>query len=186
MIIDKQSSRQGYKQCCYKQTSYKQTGVTRLHSKQQGLVLVLSLVMLTALTLIGVASMESASMELRAAANSQNHQVAFNSVQSLLDYSVSKSSPVNYQPAVLTTDQTVTYTFPGASSLVATVSYTGCAASIGTTLAGGGLSYNYFNIDGSGANAGGTATSIQSQGIRFPSASCDPTLLPTASASTGP
>lgn len=175
--INKQSCRQSYRQS--------NTGPSN-PVKQQGLILVLSLVMLTALTLIGVASMESASMELRAAANSQNHQVAFNAVQSLIDYSVSDGSPVNYQPAVLTTDQTVSYVFPEASSLTAIVSYTGCAASIGTTLEDGGLSYNYFNIDATGANATGSATSIQSQGIRFPSASCDPTLLPVASASTGP
>lgn len=165
MLLNKQSYRQSY------------AGPSH-PAKQQGLILVLSLVMLAALTLIGVASMESSSMELRAAANSQNHQVAFNSVQSLIDYTVSDGSPVNFQPAVLTTDQTVSYTFPGASSLTATVAYTGCAASIGTTLEDGGLSYNFFNINGSGANAAGTATSLQSQGIRFPSASCDPTLTP--------
>ena len=165
MLLNKQSCRQSY------------TGPSH-PARQQGLILVLSLVMLAALTLIGVASMESSSMELRAAANSQNHQVAFNSVQSLIDYTVSDGSPVNFQPAALTSDQTVTYAFPGASSLSAVVSYTGCAASIGTTLEDGGLSYNFFNINGSGANAVGTATSFQSQGIRFPSASCDQALTP--------
>jgi len=65
----------------------------RLHnSKQQGFVLILALVMLTVLTLIGVSSMNSANMELRATANAQQHQVAFNAVQALIEYSVSPST----------------------------------------------------------------------------------------------
>ncbi len=177
--IKEQPYRQSYKQS-YRQSN---SGPSR-PAKQQGLILVLSLVMLTALTLIGVASMESASMELKAAANSQHHQVAFNAVQSLLDYSVSTGSPINYQPADLTAEQKVTHVSKGSSTLTAVVNYAGCAASLGTTLEDGGLSYNYFVIDGSGGNAAKTATSLQSQGIRYPSASCDPTLSATASATT--
>ena len=149
--------------------------------KQQGFVLVLALVMLAVLTLIGVSSMDSASIELKATSNARHHQIAFNAVQSLLDYSVSKNSPVDYQPANLSTPQTINYDDGNAATkdLVATVSYTGCNTGVGSDQEGGGFSYNFFDIQGSGTNASGTAISLQSQGIRFPSASCDPTLTPT-------
>lgn len=147
-------------------------------NRQQGFVLILALVMLSVLTLIGVSSMDGASMELRATANAQQHQVAFVAVQSLLEFSVSNGTTVDYQPADLTAEQTIAYTFPDASSLSATVSYAGCFVGIGSSLAGGGFSYNFFNIAGSGANAAGSARSSQSQGIRYPSASCDPLLTP--------
>lgn len=147
---------------------------------QRGFVLVLALVMLAVLTLVGVSSMDRASMELKATSNAQQHQVAFNAVQSLLDYSVSKSSPVDYQPADLTDEQTISYDDGNAATdnLVATVTYTGCNTGIGSDQEGGGFSYNFFDVQGSGTNASGTAISLQSQGIRFPSASCDPTLVP--------
>lgn len=150
----------------------------RTYKKQQGFVLVLALVMLTVLTLIGVSSMNSANMELRSTANAQQHQIAFDAVQALIEFSVSEDTTVDYQPSALTATQNVSYTFAGTSSLAATVTYSGCNVGLGSSLEGGSLSYNFFNISGTGSNASGSATSSQTQGIRFPSASCDPTLVP--------
>ena len=148
---------------------------SRRHVQQQGFVLILVLVLLAVLTLIGVSSMNSSNMGLKATANARQHHAAFNAVQSLLEYAVSTKNPVliDFQtvPAGV---QTVTYTKTGASGLTATAVYSGCAASVGSSLEEGkGFSSNFFNITGTGANATGTATSTQVQGIRFPAAACN-------------
>lgn len=153
----------------------------RLHnSRQQGFVLILALVMLTVLTLIGLSSMNSANMELKSTANAQQHQVAFNAVISTLEFGVSRGSDFNFQPDDLLEEQTIVdYALPDspASQLFASMAYAGCNAGIGSSIEDG-FSYNFFNIAGSGANATETATSMQAQGVRYPSASCDPTLIP--------
>jgi Tfp pilus assembly protein PilX len=139
------------------------------HKKQQGFVLVLALILLAVLTLIGVSSMNSANMELRSTANAQQHQFAFNAMQSLLEFSVSGGSAIDYQPEDMTATQNVTY-----GSSTATVSHAGCSVGVGSSLEEGkGFSYNFFDIAGSGSNATGTATSTQTQGIRFPAAACN-------------
>ncbi len=145
-----------------------------LCNKQQGFVLILALVLLAVMTLIGVSSMNSANMELKATANAQQHQFAFNAGQSILEYAVSAdgASYIDFQ----TTDPTpqpVTATVMGVVTTAEAV-YAGCAVGIGSSLEEGkGFSYNFFNITGSGSNSTGTATSIQAQGIRFPAAACD-------------
>lgn len=143
--------------------------------QQGGFVLVMSLVLLAVLTLIGVSSMNSANMELRAAANAQHHQIAFNAVQSVLEYAVSAdgASKIDYQ----TNDsvpQVLNYTaLADASALSASAVYADCADGDGSSAEEGkGFSFNYFEITGSGANKAGTATSEQIQGIRYPAASC--------------
>lgn len=150
---------------------------------QQGFVLVLALVMLAVLTLIGVSSMNSANMELRSTANAQQHQQAFNGVQSLLEYTVSKpvTDVINFQPSALelSTTQTVTHSVANASSLIATINHTGCSVGVGSSLEEGkGFSYNFFDIRGTGYNetssgAKGAASSTQTQGVRFPAAACN-------------
>lgn len=146
------------------------------HKHQQGFVLVLSLVLLAVMTLIGVSSMDSASMELRAAGNAQQHQVAFNAVQSLLEYTVSDQGEtpiIDFQTSDEDLTQTVTATLPNAKSLSASIVYSGCSIGLGSSLEKGkGFSYNFFTITGTGQNTTETATSIQGQGVRYPSASC--------------
>ena len=151
-------------------------------NNQQGFVLILVLVLLTMMTLIGVSSMNSSSIELKAAANAQQHQVAFNAVQSLLEYTISDQGAapvVDYQISDPNLTQIVTTTLANAASLSATVVLSGCSIGLGSSLeAGKGFSYNFFTIRGSGSNTQGgsttpgKATSIQGQGIRYPSASC--------------
>ena len=70
-------------------------------ARQQGFVLILVLVLLAVLTLIGVSSMNSSNLELKATANARQHQAAFNAVSSLLEYTVSAD------PLVLINFQTV-------------------------------------------------------------------------------
>ncbi len=143
-------------------------------NRQQGFVLILALVLLAVLTLIGVSSMDSANMELKATANAQQHQFAFNAGQSILEYAVSAegAKAIDFQSNSPVPQQVVA-TVAGVTS-TAEVVYAGCSVGIGSSLeAGKGFSYNFFNITGSGSNSTGTATSIQTQGIRFPAAACD-------------
>ena len=142
--------------------------------RQQGFVLILVLVLLATLTLIGVSSMNSSNMELKATANARQHHVAFNAVQSLIEYAVSGQTAVTVDfQTVPSTVQTVPYTMTGASALTASVAYAGCAASVGNSIAGKGFSSNFFNVTATGANASGTSTSTQVQGVRFPAAACN-------------
>ena len=148
-------------------------------NKQQGFVLIMALVMLAVMTLIGVSSMNSANMELKATANAQQHQVAFNGVQSVLEFAISKtgSSGINFQTND-TTPQVVTTTVANAHSLSAAAVFQGCSVGVGSSLeAGKGFSYNFFNITGTGSNetvsgTKGKATSTQTQGVRYPAAAC--------------
>ena len=147
------------------------------NSRQQGFVLVLALVMLAVLTLIGVSSMNTANMELKATGNAKQHQVAFNAVQSLIEYAVSDTGAtpplVDYQITDTTTEQTVTAKVPNASKLSAKVKLTGCGIGAGSSMEEGkGFNFNFFTINATGSNEKGTATSVQSQGVRFPTAAC--------------
>lgn len=145
--------------------------------RQQGFVLVLVLVLLAVLTLIGVSSMNSSNMELKATANARQHQTAFNAVQSLLEYAVSSDPAIaiDFQ-TVPSVGQTITYSMASAASMTlsADVAYAGCAASVGSSMQEGkGFSSNFFNITGTGSNSAGNTTSLQVQGIRFPAAACN-------------
>jgi len=153
----------------------------RMKNNQHGFVLVMALVLLAAMTLIGVSSMNGANMELKAAANARQHHIAFNAVHSLLEYTLSADAvttankPVDYQVADVTVVQNVTQTQANASALQATIVFAGCSSGIGSSLeAGKGVSYNFYRIAASGSNTTGTSTSLQERGVRYPSASCGP------------
>lgn len=148
-----------------------------IKKQQSGFVLVLALVLLTVMTLIGVASMEGSSMELKATANAQQHQVAFNVTQSVLEFALSGTTNLNFQN---TADQNVNTALLPAAVLAETLSlsgasvYAGCSVGVGSSLEEGkGLNYNFFEITSTASNATGTATSIQGQGLRYPAAACD-------------
>ncbi|MDT8281978.1 MAG: PilX N-terminal domain-containing pilus assembly protein [Gammaproteobacteria bacterium] len=148
----------------------------RRYDRQHGFVLVLALVMLAVLTLIGVSSMNTANMELKATANARQHQVAFYNTQSLLEYAVSATgievAGLDFQTSD-DTPQPVSTTVDGVV-VAGAATYAGCTVGVGSSLEEGkGFSYNFFNINSAGGNKTGTATSIQTQGIRFPAAACD-------------
>lgn len=147
---------------------------------QHGFVLVMSLVLLAVLTLIGVSSMNSANLELRAASNAQQHQIAFNAVQSVIEFAVSAAeidTKINYQLADTAITQTATYSnveMKNVSALSVKVDFAGCSLGDGGSSleADKGFSYYHFGVVGDGANKAGTATSMQAQGIRYPVAGC--------------
>jgi hypothetical protein len=150
---------------CIKRQQYKK--------QQRGFVLILALVLLAVMTLIGVSSMNSANMELKATANAKQHQVAFNAVQSLLEFMISKPGTgiIDYQTSDLVPQVYSAFAIAGGSKLTGTVNYLGCAKGTGGSLeAGKGFSYNFYNVQGSGSNATNTAISNQTLGVRFPSA----------------
>ncbi len=155
----------------------KQQCNTRLHkARQQGFVLVLVLVMLAVLTLIGVSSMNSANMELKATANAKQHQAAFHVVQSVLEFAVSTDGAalINFQindPALTQTIDSSDFSVVNGSAYSAQTVFSGCGVGVGSSLVKG-FSFNFFDITGTGANAAGTANSVQTQGIRFPAAAC--------------
>ena len=104
--------------------------------KQKGFVLVLAIVLLTVLTLIGVSSMNSASIELKSAANEQQHQIAFNAVQSVIEYAISNAVTqgavplLDYQTNDEALEQVLTYSIANASALSAKLEYTDCAIGV--------------------------------------------------------
>jgi Tfp pilus assembly protein PilX len=153
-----------------------QTSLQLPVSRQQGFVLILTLILLAVLTLIGVSSMNSASMELKATANARQHQVAFNVVQSVLEFAVSADGAalIDFQindPLIVQTIDSSDFTVNNGSSYSARAVFAGCGVGVGSSLEKG-FSFNFFDITGTGSNAKGTATSVQTQGIRFPAASC--------------
>ncbi|MCK4834359.1 MAG: hypothetical protein KAT12_06260 [Gammaproteobacteria bacterium] len=145
-------------------------------NQQQGFVLVLALVLLAVMTLIGVSSMDSANMEMKATANAHQHHVAFNAVQSVLEYALSSdpvaTAKISYQYTGKT-PQLLDHTVANASSLQAAVLHVGCTVGVGSSLEEGkSFSYNFYNINGTGANKTKTASSFQTQGVRYPAAAC--------------
>jgi Tfp pilus assembly protein PilX len=150
--------------------------------KQRGFVLVLAIVLLASLTLIGVSSMNSASIELKAAANEQQHQIAFNAVQSMIEYSISDpvttgAAPLlDYQSSNEALEQPLTYSnFPNAKGLEAKVIYAGCIDGVeGSSLEEGrAFGFNLYTITATGSNITETAFSQQVQGVRHSAASCN-------------
>ena len=134
---------------------------------QQGFVLVLSLVMLTVLTLIGVTSMSSSNMQLRISANASQHQRAFDGGESLIHFlsSTVPANPIDYQ---IQTEQNY-----ADAQKAAKVTFAGCSKGIGNSLEEGrGFSYSFYNIRANSSNPTGSAVSVQMQGVRYPSAAC--------------
>jgi len=155
----------------------KQKSIKRMQVKQSGFVLILALVLLTVMTLIGVSSMNSASMELRATANARQHQMAFNNVYSLLEYTVSSGAVttlgnfIDYQTTLPAAQIVVSPTASNNSQ--ASIVYAGCSSGVGSSLQSGkGVSYNFYNNLASGSSASSLVASQQNLGVRSPAASC--------------
>jgi Tfp pilus assembly protein PilX len=161
---------------------------------QQGAVLVLALVMLTVLTLIGVQSMSSSSLELKVAANAQQHNIAFQAAQSRLAFASvdDPANPINFLIAIDVSNPgtwTVQTCDPsggcpnggsGNTAWVATaqVNYLDCAKGLGSSLeAGKGFSYRMFEITAIGETSTSSARSTQVGAVRYPVKDCgDETL----------
>jgi type IV pilus assembly protein PilX len=149
--------------------------------KQQGAVLVMALVMLTVLTLIGVSSMSSSTLELKVAGNTQQHDIAFHAAQSVIDIAASEDplNTNNYQvfvsdPADPLYEQIINYeSVDGEATAQASTFWVACKKNIGSSLEEGKApASNFFNVRATGQTITGSSSSVQMQGLRFPSAAC--------------
>jgi len=148
--------------------------------RQSGAVLVISLVILTVLTLIGVASMSESTLELKVASNSQQHDTAFQTAQNIIEIvaSTSPQNSINYQvfksdPTAVDYEQKQNYVATDGSTASATVTYSGCRVNIGSSMEEGKApASNFFRAYVTGTTSTGSATSVQVQGVRFPAAAC--------------
>jgi hypothetical protein len=150
-------------------------------NKQQGAVLVMALVMLTVLTLIGVSSMSSSTLELKIAGNTQQHDTAFQAAQTVIDIAASLDplNTNNYQVFITDSanplyEQMINYaTVDGAATAQAATFWVGCKKNIGSSLEEGKApASNFFNVRATGQTITGSSSSVQVQGLRFPSAAC--------------
>ena len=150
-------------------------------NKQGGAVLMMALVLLTVLTLIGVSSMSSSTLELKVSSNTQQHDVAFQAAQSVIDITASEDplNTNNYQvfkvdPNDPAYDQIINYaSSDGKGTAQSATTWVGCKKNIGSSLEEGKApASNFFNVRATGQTATGSAMSVQMQGLRFPSAAC--------------
>ena len=145
-------------------------------NRQQGAVLVMALVMLTVLTLIGVSSMSSSTLELKVAGNTQQHDIAFQAAQTVIDIAASEDplNTNNYQVFNMGVEQIINYASADsmATAQAATV-WAGCKKNIGSSLEEGKApASNFFNVRATGMTITGSSLSVQVQGLRFPAAAC--------------
>ena len=157
--------------------------------KQVGMVLVMALVMLTVLTLIGVTSMSTATLEMKVAGNMQQRNTAFQAAQSRLAFAGSQddSNPINYLIAIDLTNppypvQTCNPSdgcINGADWMAtADVNYISCGKGAGSSLeAGKGFSYRTFEIMATGQTLTGSSRSVQVGAMLFPVKGCGDEML---------
>jgi len=150
-------------------------------NKQQGAVLVMALVMLTVMTLIGVSSMSSSTLELRVAGNTQQHDIAFQAAQTVIDITASDDplNTNNYQVFITDSmnpafEQMINYaSADGEATAQAATFWVGCKKNIGSSLEEGKApASNFFNVRATGLTITGSSSSVQMQGMRFPAAAC--------------
>ena len=158
------------------------------HLNQSGAVLVLSLVMLTVLTLIGVSSMSNSTLEMKVANNQQQRNIAFQAAQSRLAFTASndKSNPINFLVNIPDLNDESTWPeqtcdpidgcpndISGEWNATAVVSYLDCAKGLGSSLESGkGFSFRFFEIVAEGQTASGSSRSIQASAVRYPVKGC--------------
>lgn len=163
--------------------------ITFNHNQQKGAVLVLALVLLTILTIIGVASMSSSTLEMKVASNTQQKNLAFQGALSRLEFlsSDNAANPVDFKTAI--PDETDSNTWPILTcdstdgcpngtdwNATAVINYLGCFKNYGDSLeAGKGVSRRLWNARVTGQNGTGSATSVQAQGLRVTVAGCGET-----------
>ena len=140
-----------------------------MHIKQQqGVALVVGLVMLLVLTIMGVSSMRTSTLQLQIAKNTQEHNIAFQTSLASTDFAIR-----NADMTLLGVPQAFDYTMPNDPTITgkAVTEYIGCARVMGGSLERAG-SRNVFETISEGFSSGGSKSVIVSAvGIRTP-ASC--------------
>lgn len=182
-----------------KSTNQSSFSIRVLPIRQTGVVLVMALVMLAVLTLIGVASMSSSTLEMKVAGNMQQHNTAFQAAQSRLAFAAADdpANPVDFLIAIdvnnppwpvqtcnlsngLDADGLAKPSCVDGADWVATadVKYMTCGKGFGSSLeAGKGFSYRVFEIIATGETLTGSSRSVQAAGIRYPVKGCGDEML---------
>ena len=157
--------------------------------KQGGAVLIMALVLMTVLTLAGVASMSGSTLELRAASNAQQFYSAYEAAQSRIEFAASNNdqNPLDFLiniPDIENPDTWPVQTCnpvdgcpdgPGGSwTATAELRFTGgCDEMPGYSLESGRAPVmRTFEIVVDAQNQTGTSHSVQVQGVRHPAAGC--------------
>jgi hypothetical protein len=142
------------------------------------------LVLLTVLTLIGVASMSSSTLELKISSNAQQHNIAFQAAQSRIAFASANdaSNPINFLIAIDIDNPPwpVQDCNPAEGCLdgtdwvaTAEVKYLDCAKGLGSSMeAGKGFSYRMFEVVAEGYTSTGSARSVQAAAVRYPVKGC--------------
>ena len=157
-------------------------------AKQAGVVLVLALVMLTVLTLIGVASMNSSTLELKVSSNMQQRNIAFQGAEARLAFAASNdaANPVDFLVRILDLNNPSSWPVQTCNSddaipcpngtdwkATATISYLDCGKDAGNSLESGkSFAYRVFEIVSTGQTSNGSARSVQASAIKFPVKGC--------------
>jgi len=156
----------------------------------------MALVMLAVLTLIGVASMSSSTLEMKVDGKRQQHNKAFQAAQSRLACAAADdpANPIDFLIAIDIQADPSTWTVQtcnlsngsdkpscvDGADWVATadVKYVTCGKGFGSSLeAGKGFSYRVFEITATGQTLTGSSRSVQAAAIRYPVKGCgDETL----------
>ena len=146
--------------------------------RQTGMVLIMALLMLMVLTIIGVSSMSSSTLEMKVASNMQQRNIAFQAAQARLAFAASLgvsqgTSTIDY--LINIPDLTDPSTWPVQPcndpdcpngddwTATANVSYSGC---------GKGFSYRTFEIKATGETLTGSSRSVQVSAILYPVKAC--------------
>ena len=159
--------------------------------RQAGVVLIMALVMLMVLTLIGVSSMSSSTLEMKVATNMQQHNTAFQAAQSRLAFAGSEdnSNPVNYLIHIPDLQDSSTWPVQTCNSLdgcldgadwkaAADINYVGCGVGVGNSLESGkGFSYRTFEIKATGETLTGSSRSVQVSAVLYPVKSCGDEMI---------
>ena len=157
--------------------------------KQAGVVLVMALVMLAVLTLIGVSSMNSSTLEMKVSGNMQQRNTAFQAAQSRLAFAGSKdaSNPIDYlisinlnnPPYPVQTCNLADGCVNGADwTAAADVEYIDCRKGVGSSLESGkGFSYRTFEIKATGETLTGSSRSVQVGAMLYPVKGCGDEMI---------
>ncbi|MFQ5469238.1 MAG: PilX N-terminal domain-containing pilus assembly protein [Gammaproteobacteria bacterium] len=129
--------------------------------RQNGSALVISLLILVVMTILGVTSMSSTSLEENMAANSQNSHVAFQAAESAINAAITAN--VGFIADTAINPPQAQYSFGSSTISTSSIAYQGTSIKEGASI--GKLVSHQFEITGNGLINGAKATRTNIQGV---------------------
>ncbi len=134
-------------------------------SRQRGIALIASLLMLLVMTLIGLSAMERTMTEEKMASNSQQKAMTFQAAETAIQQFLDGSNDVVYTNSINGEDTTISYHQDGDTiSISASMEYIGETMVLGNSV--GDVGYE-FELTGVGSIAGTSASSTNVQGVLY-------------------